>query len=427
MIIVDEQLRRREEQGDPIRVGLVGAGFMAAAIVRHIERAVPGMQVVGIANRTSSKAMDVFRRAGHTDIAECTTPSAFDDAIVAGRVGVSNDPRVICESKHINVIVEVTGSIDFAANVALSAIDSGKPVILMNAELDGTLGPILQRYAAAKNVILSACDGDQPGVQMNLIRFVRGLGLTPRVAGNIKGFENHHATPETQEGFARQWNQGVRMVTSFCDGTKIAYEQLIVANAAGLRIPKGGLRGKHFDGHVDDLATQFAERDLGPGIVDYVVGAKPAPGVYVFAATDDEETRTFLKLYKLGDGPLYSFYAPYHLCHLEVPNSIARVVLCNDSVMHPIGLPVGHVATIAKTDLDPGDRLDGIGGFTTYGVAYDIDEAVSGDMLPMGLSEGAVLGRRVARDQIIRWSDVAEMNEGRALTLWQEQTELRLP
>src|SRR5207253_2491298 len=172
--------------------------------------------------------------------------------------------------------------------------------------------PILKRRADQAGVILSACDGDQPGVEANLFRFVAGIGLRPLVCGNIKGLQDRFRNPTTQRGWAERWDLGLKMVVSFADGTKVSYEQAIVANGIGFRAPKRGLNGWEHRQHVDSLSTRYDLDTLlaTGGIVDYVVGAEPAPGIYVIATHDDPVERKMLALYKKGDGPLYAFYTP---------------------------------------------------------------------------------------------------------------------
>ena len=168
------------------------------------------------------------------------------------------------------------------------------------------------------------------------------------------------------------------MVTSFADGTKVSFEQAIVANGTGMRAPKRGLYQWEHNGprrRAHDALRHRRARALG-GIVDYVVGAQPAAGVYVIATHDDPLERHYMKLYKRGDGPLYSFYTPQHLCHFEVPTSVARVVLLNDPVLAPLGGPLVEVIATAKLDLAAGETIDGIGGYMTYGQCDNADAAV---------------------------------------------------
>ncbi len=425
MIIVDDALRARAEQGRPVRVGMVGAGAMGRAIANQIVSAVPGMELVAISNRHRQAAADAYSEAGVDAIELVGSVADLESVLRRGRVAVTDDPTLLCRADGIDAVLEVTGTIDFAAGVVLEAVRNGKPVVLMNAELEATLGPILKVYADQLGMVLSGCDGDQPGVEVNLYRFVRSIGLTPLVCGNIKGLQDRCRTPTTQAGFAERWGLTPQMATSFADGTKISFEQATVANATGMRVAERGMGGRTFNGHVDELTTAYDVdelRGLG-GIVDYVVGAQPAPGVFVLAAHDDPRQRRFLELYKRGPGPLYSFYTPYHLCHFEVPLSVARVVLFKDAVTAPAGGPVVHVVCTAKRDLAPGETLDGIGGYMTYGQCENADVAVEERLLPMGLAGGCRLRCAVAADQVLTFGDV-ELPVGRLSDrLWSEQIE----
>jgi predicted homoserine dehydrogenase-like protein len=263
-------------------------------------------------------------------------------------------------------------------------------------------------------VVLTGCDGDQPGVQLNLVRFVRGIGLEPLVCGNVKGLQDPYRTPTTQRGFAERWGQDPHMVTSFADGTKISFEQAIVANATGMTVAQRGMRGLNHTGHVDELTETYdvAELERLGGVVDYVVGSQPGPGVFVLAAHHDPRQRHYLELYKLGKGPLYSFYTPYHLCHFEVPQTVARAVLFGDATIAPVGPATVEVVATAKQDLRVGTVLDGLGGYHTYGQAERAEVTAAENLLPMGLAEGCRLRADVARDQVLSYADV-ELPPGR--------------
>ena len=430
MILLDEALKRREEEGNPIRVGMVGAGFMARGIARQIEQAVPGMRLAAIANRTPENAHEAYRRAGRAATTDVDDVASLRDAIAAGAGAVTGDPQLLCESGEIDVLIEATGAIEFGAHVITGAIRSGTDVVSMNVELDATVGPLLQAKALDAGVLVTGCDGDQPGVQMNLVRFVQGMGLTPLVCGNIKGLQDHYRTPETQKSFAAKWGQTPEMVTSFADGTKISFEQALVANAMGMTVARSGMVGPTYDGHVDDLRQTFLDEvgldtlvELG-GIVDYVVGAAPSPGVFVLAANDDPEREVYLRYGKLGDGPLYSFYVPYHLTALEVPFSVARVALFRDHVVtsDPAGPRVDVVAR-AKRSLQAGETLDGIGGFMTYGSCEPAETVAENRLLPIGIAEGARLTRDVRQDDVLGLGDVALDEDKLVVRLRREQDE----
>ncbi len=349
MIIVDTALRQRAAAGLPVRVGLIGAGFMGRGIANQIINSVPGMALVAIASRRLETARRAYREAGVEEVVEVLKAGQLQDTLAAGRPAVTEDAILLCDAEGIDALIDATGAIEFGAHITLRALEGRKHLVTMNAELDATVGPILKAYADKAGVILTGCDGDQPGVQMNLYRFVRSIGLTPLVCGNIKGLQDHYRNPTTQGGFARRWGQNTYMVTSFADGTKVSFEQAVVANATGMRVEQRGMRGGDHEGHVDELCHTGRYdveklRALG-GVVDYVVKAKPSPGVFVLATHDDPKQRHYLELYKLGPGPLYSFYRPYHLCHFEVPLSVAP---------RPDGVEVRSVVHDHR-DVRPGD------------------------------------------------------------------------
>lgn len=408
MIIVDTALQARHEAGNPVRVGMIGAGFMGRGIANQIANYLPGMELVAIANRTLESARNAYIEAGIEEVKAVTTVSELEEAIACRQYAITEDPALLCQADNIDVLIESTGHVEFGAEVTMNAIKHHKHIVLMNAELDGTVGPILKVHADRAGVIVTGCDGDQPGVQMNLYRFVKSIGLTPLLCGNIKGLQDRYRNPTTQESFAKQWGQTPTMVTSFADGTKISFEQAIVANATGMRVAQRGMLGYDYKGHVDDMTKMYDIDQLKAwgGIVDYVVGAQPSPGVFVFAAQDDAKQSHYLNYGKLGEGPLYSFYVPYHLTIFEVPLSAARVVLFKDVVIAPLGGPVVDVITTAKIDLRAGETIDGLGGYMTYGQCENANVVQTQNFLPMGLAEGCRLKRDVSKDQVLTYDDV---------------------
>lgn len=423
MLILDTALAERAAENRPIRVGLVGAGFMGRGLVNQIVNSTPGMDVVAIANRTVATGVRAYTEAGLEPV-EVSSTAQVEAMIAKGVPAVLGDAFALLAAENIDVLVDVTGAVEFGARVTVAAIERGLPVVTMNAELDGTVGPLLAHRARAAGVVLTGADGDQPGVQANLLRFVKGIGVTPLVAGNIKGLQDEHRTPTTQQAFAEKWGQDPYMVTSFADGTKVSFEQAIVANAFGFTVGRRGMYGRDHAGHVDELTQAYDVdelRELG-GVVDYVVGAKPGPGIYVLGTHDDPKQRHYLNLYKLGEGPLYSFYTPYHLCHFEVPNTIVRAVDFADAALSPpAGQRVDVVAT-AKQDLRAGHTLDGLGGYDTYGVAEASPVTRSERLLPMGVAEGCTLTRDVAKDTVLTYDDVT-LPPGRLVDALREEQE----
>ena len=421
MILVDSALKRRQAEGRPIKVGLIGAGYMGQGIAKQIEAHMPGMQLVAISNRTPGKATNAYLDAGIDSSKLVATVEQLNDAIRHSGYAVTDDPDLLCDSDAIDVLIEATGDVEFSARVAVRAIDNKKHLVLMNAELDATVGPLLKVYADRAGVIISNADGDQPGVMMNLLRFVQGIGYRPVLAGNIKGLQDRYRTPETQKNFAEIHHITPKMATSFADGTKISMENAVVANATGFVVGKRGMYGPKCK-HVNEAVNLFpAAIMLEKGLVDYVLGAEPGPGVFVIGYDEDHTRQLYMKYFKMGDGPFYVFYIPYHLPHLEAPLTAARAVLFNDAAIAPIGRPVCEVVTVAKRHLKQGQHLDGIGGFDCYGVIENAKIAREENALPMGMSEGCVLVKDIAKDETVHFRDV-ELPEGRLIDkLWREQ------
>lgn len=424
MLIIDTALQKREKENNPVKVALIGAGFMGRGLVNQVENSTPGMRMVAICNRTPANAQRAYREAGVENVAAAETAAELDRVVAAGGYAITSDYRVVCEASQVDIIVEATGAVEYGAHIVLYAIKQKKHMVLMNAEVDATVGPLLAKKAEEAGIVLTGCDGDQPGVEMNLYRFVKGLGLKPLVCGNIKGLQDAYRNPTTQEGFAKRWGQDPAMVTSFADGTKVSFEQALVANATGMSIHKRGMLGMDHIGHLDELTKVYDVQELERlgGAVDYVVGAKPAPGVFVMATQDDPKQQHYLNYYKLGEGPLYSFYTPYHLCHLEVPTTCARAVLFGDAAIKPLGPPMVDVVATAKIDLKAGQVLDGLGGYHTYGQAERADITAREKLLPMGVAVGCTLIRDIPKDQVLTYEDVI-LPEGRLIDqLRAEQT-----
>lgn len=405
LILVDEALAEREQDRNPVRVAIVGAGYSGRNIAYQIIKSVPGLRLVAIAHRTLAAAREVFSLAGITEVCTVDSSKALEQAIRDEKFAVTEDAAVVCEAEGIDAIIEATGTIEFAAGVVMGAVGNGKHIILMNVELDATLGPILKAHADQAGVVYSNSDGDEPGVAMNMIRFVKSIGLKPVVAGNLKGFYDPYRTPETQRQFAESNNQKPTTMTSFADGTKLSMELNVLANATGFRVGKRGMHGPALD-HVNDSSKYFRDKLLDDGMVDFLVGAAPSNGAFVVGYSEDPVKAAYLKYLKMGDGPLYTFYTPFHLPQLEIPLTVARAVLFRDATVAPLGGPVCDSISIAKRDLKAGEVLDGLGGFTCYALIENYDLSRQEKSLPMGVSEACRLKRNVPKDQLVTYEDV---------------------
>ena len=414
-------LQACEAERRPIRVGVIGAGATGRAIALQLGTPVPGIRLAGISNRTAVHAERAFREAGIEQWESAETAAQAEAKILRGQTVLSDDPHVLTRCNAIDLIVEVTGSVDFGASVVLDAIAHRKAVVMVNAELDSLIGPILKAKADEAGVVLTHTDGDEPGVAMTLFRYVQSVGLRPVAAGNIKGMVDYYRTPETQRGFAEKHDQDVKKVTSFADATKLSMETCVLANATGFGVGRRGMFGPAC-GYVRELAHLLpAEAMLGGGIVDYSVGASPHTGGFVVVHEDNRYKKTQLAYYKLGDGPFYVFYTPFHLPHIQLPSTIARAVLHHDATVAPISGPACEVATVAKRDLKAGERLDGVGGFCAYGLIENHAAARALNALPIAMSEDCVLLRDVRKDQVVSFDDVRLPPKRLVDELWLEQ------
>ncbi|HEV2729259.1 MAG TPA: NAD(P)-dependent oxidoreductase [Terriglobales bacterium] len=418
---VDTALRELESRGHPIRVGLVGAGASGRAIALQVGMSIPGIRLVAIANRTMAHAMRAFREGGVLEWCIVDSPQRAEVAITQGLRVLTNDPLVLTQCAAIDVLIEVTGEVEVGAHVVLDAFRHRKHVVLVNAELDSLLGPILKVKADEAGVVVTHTDGEEPGVAMTLIRYLRMVGLHPVAAGNLKGMVDYHRTPETQREFAEKHQQDARKVTSFADATKLSLEATILANATGFHVGRRGMYGPAC-AHVQEMAGLLpADEMLDGGLVDYAVGAAPYTGAFVIVHEESRLKRIQLAYYKLGDGPFYVFYTPYHLPYIQIASSIGQAVIHHEPTVEPLAGPVCEVVTVAKRDLKAGERLDGIGGFCTYGLIDNAKSARQAAALPMSLSGGCTLLHDVSKDQVVPVSAV-ELPGGRlAEALWREQ------
>ncbi len=410
--------------GKPIRVGLIGAGYAGKGFALQLLGNLPGLKLVCIYNRTISEAEEACRMADVKQFKHVKNAAELEDAIKKNELAVTNDFHAVTDCASVDCVVEATGEIEFASQVAMAAFKHKKHVVVLNAELDATLGPILRVKAKQMGAFFCQADGDQPAVIMNQYRYAKSIGFTPVMAGNIKSLQDHRRTPTTQAGFAANVFQRPKFITSFADGTKISQEMATVANATGFPIQKRSMVGPKCD-HVDNAWKCFDHDMLmTTGLTDYVLGAQPSFGVFVLAHCEHQPMKKrWMKCYKMGDGPFYTFYTPFHLSPIEAPNSVARAVLFNDDPVPPIAGPVCDVVTIAKRDLKAGEKLDGIGGYLTFGGIDNTSVAMRDNLLPIGLSEGCVLKRDLPMDAGITFDDV-EMPQGRLSDqLWREQVE----
>jgi len=400
-------LRRRleelEEANTPIRVGLVGAGQMGRGFIAQVN-GIPGIETVAVADVDPERGLDAFREVGKEPAEGINgTPD---------RPAVMGDAADIAHSASVDVVVEATGVTEVGARVAYEAIQEGKHVVMLNAEADATVGAVLARMARSAGVIYTGSAGDEPAAVMELYDFARSMGFEVVAVG--KGKNNPldpTATPESVADEAARKHMNPKMLAAFVDGTKTMVEMATVANAIGF-VPD--VPGMHGPAETDpkELARVFSLREEG-GIlskystVDYVRGV--APGVFVVVRSEGGPVRETLEYLGMGTGPNHVFYRPYHLTSLETPLSVARAAIHGEPGIVSGIRPMAEVVTVAKRDLDAGEKLGGIGGTDYYGTVYPVSEAAG--MLPLGLAAGARTTRTVAKGSVVSRAGV-ELAEG---------------
>ncbi len=405
-----EQLIEREHAGNPVSIGLVGAGQMGRGLVSQVA-GMRGMRVTAIADIALDRARRAFTEAGVPDdqIVETDDSDVADESLRSGCRIVTRHADLLPQLTGVEAIVEATGVPDIGARIAWASILGRKHIVLLNVEADVTVGPLLKRMADAAGVVYTGAAGDEPAATLELWTFARTLGLEVICAG--KGKNNpldRSATPETVSARAREVGTAPKMLCSFVDGTKTMVEMAALANATGLAIPKRGMHGP--EASVADLPRIFSSRAQGgileqTGVVDYAIGV--APGVFVVFTTDLPVVIDELRYLKMGDGPNWVLYRPYHLTSLETPLSAARAVLQHEATIAPTHGLIAEVITVAKRALRAGEQIDGIGGFTVYGLVERAEVARSENLLPLGLAQGATLKRHIEEGAPISYDDVA--------------------
>jgi predicted homoserine dehydrogenase-like protein len=247
------------------------------------------------------------------------------------------------------------------------------------------------------------------------------LSDDPSVLIGCDAMVDYHRTPETQRAFAERNGLDAKKATSFANPTKLSMEATVLANATGFHVGCRGMYGSACE-NVREIGQLLpADEMLSTGLVDYALGAAPYTGAFVIVYEDSPLKKAQLAYYKLGDGPFYVFYTPYHLPHIQIASTIGRAVLHQDPTVAPVAGPVCEVISIAKRDLKAGGRLDGVGGFCTYGLVENVEGARKSSALPMGLSEGCVLLRDVAKDNVISFDNVTSPLGQLSEALWREQ------
>jgi predicted homoserine dehydrogenase-like protein len=404
--------RRLDETGKPIRVGLIGSGEMGTDIVTQCQQ-MTGITVAAIAEINAGAAAKALKIAGRPDDGHAVVENAkdFAKALEGGKAAITADAQLVCKSEHIDVVIDATGKPAVGAAIGLTAMEHGKHLVMMNVEADVTIGAYLAREAKRLGVVYTLGAGDEPSSTMELINFVTGLGYPIVAAGKGKNNPlNIDATPAEYMDEAKRRNMNPRMLVEFVDGSKTMVEMAAIANATGLVPDCPGMHGPAAT--LDQLEKVLCPKEDGgvltrKGVVDYSIGKGVAPGVFVIAEMSHPRVRERMHDLKLGPGPYYTFYRPYHLTSLEVPLSCARAVLYKSADMQPLDVPSAEVCAVAKKDLKPGDKLDAIGEYTYRAWILSMSDAARDKAIPCGLLEGGKVTKVIKKGELLTYDNCA--------------------
>lgn len=412
MLNLNTKLRMLEENGKTIRVGIVGAGQMGKGLVSQI-KCMHGMKTVILANRTLQKAVDAYKLANipEENITIAKNSAEAQQAIIKGNYVACEDYLTVCECPYVDVVVDATGITDTGALIAQSAIENGKHIIMLNVETDVTIGHILKYNADRAGVIYSASSGDEPGAVKELYDFADAIGFDIKVIG--KGKNNKvdlGCNPDTVYEEATKRGIAPKMLASFKDGTKTMVEMTCMSNSTGF-LPD--VRGAHgVKANVNDICDILCLKSEGGVLnsyrtVEYVDGL--APGVFVIVSTDMPQIHHQMQYLKIGKGPNYLLYRPYHLCASETPLTIARAIIYAEPCLVPLsGSPISETITIAKKDLKAGEYLDGIGGFCVYGNFETYRTSCRENLVPIGLiNKNTKVIRNVPKGSALTFEDLS--------------------
>ncbi len=435
-----KMLCERANQGNPIRVGIIGAGKFASMFLTQVATT-PGLQVVAVCDLDVARARQTLTDIGWDSNRFAAT--SLHEARKFGTTCVNDDTMAMIESGDLEVVIDSTGDPVAGVRHALAASDNGLHMVMVNVEADVLAGPLLAERARAAGTVYTLAYGDQPALIAEQVDWARAAGFEVVCAGKGTKYlpEYHRSTPDTVWDYyglsprqARDAGMNSKMFNSFLDGTKSGTEMAAVANATGLQAPSAGLSFPPCGTH--ELAQKLKPKSNGgllegSGMVEVIssLARDGSPvendlrwGVYVtFEAPTDYAAACFAQYGVNTDqsGRYASLYRPSHLIGLELGVSVASVALRGEATGAPVAFNADVVAT-AKRDLAVGEQLDGEGGFTVWGKLMPASDSVALGGLPIGLASSVVLKNPVAANQCLRWTDVAVDESSQAVIVRRE-------
>lgn len=436
------KLKERAENGDPVRVGLIGAGKFGSMFLSQV-RHIAGIHLIGIADLSPSNAKSNLEFVGWAP--ERFSASSLDLAAASGATHVGDDWESLIAHPQVDIVIECTGNPVAAIDHTLKAFQHGKHVINVTVEADAFCGYALGLKAKEAGVIYSMAYGDQPALTCDLVDWARTCGFGVVAAGRGHKWlpQYRKSTPETvwdhwgvTQEVAERGRLNPKMFNSFLDGSKPAIESAAIANVTGLDVPTEGLQFPV--GGAEDLPTIMRPRSEGgalerKGMVEVAssltrngdeVPYDIRQGVWVVFEGDTEYVRNCFQEYKVqtdDSGRYTSLYKRWHLIGLELPVSVASVGIRSE----PTGVATafnGDVVAVAKRDLKAGEMLDGEGGYTVTGGLRPGKASIAAGYLPLGLAHDVQLKSDVPDGMPVSFDDVKidETTTAYKLRRWME-------
>ena len=407
-----------ENRKEPIRIAFIGCGkfvSMFLAQYNHLDK----IQIDSIVDLNIDQAKRNCSNSGldETKISEINFSKSLDEIL----------------DRNIEIFIEATGNPIVGTVHAVKIIKNKNHIILVNVEADITCGKYLSDIAKENGVICSMAYGDQPSLIIEQIEWAKLNGFSVVCAG--KGTKYHptfeYSTPDTvwghygltKERAEKESGMNPKMFNSFLCGDKSAIEMCAVSNATGLKCPSNGLTFPPVG--VYDIAKKLIPKQQG-GIIDFFgqvevissidLNKNDIPndlrwGVYIVIKAKNEYVKNCFKDYGMvtdSSGNYSAIWRPYHYIGLELAQSIYSIALDNRAT----GFTKKYnadVASYAKKDLKIGDKLDGEGGFCARGKLITSQKSKDEKILPLGLTDNAILKKNINKDQVIRLDDV-ELN-----------------
>ncbi|HJP33120.1 MAG TPA: SAF domain-containing protein [Candidatus Latescibacteria bacterium] len=431
MQLFSHLLAERQQAGNPVRTAVIGAGKFGGGLIVQLAQC-PGMDAAVVADLDPDRARAVFASCGlETRVVVAESQSAIADTVRAGKLAITSDPMLAARCEVIDVVVDATGVPEAGARHAVTAIEVGRHIVMVNVEADVTVGAALRRRADKAGVVYTLVDGDQPGCTMHMVEWAKTLGFEIVAAGRgtIYYSDDRDGTPDSVQerfGFSDEVMSrrtiNTKMYNSFRDGTKAQVEMTALANMAGLPPDVRGMHEPSVD--LEDMPRQFSLKEEGgllsrSGVVELANSIAtdgetmlPDPikmGVFCVIRAEHPFIKEDLAAYGChvgGDGHNMLLWRPYHLVAVEAPLSIAAAALYGRPTGAPLPEPTADTIAVAKRDLRAGESIDGGGGYTVNGIIEKASVSLQEGLLPLGLSTGARLTADVARGDAVGYADV---------------------